>query len=450
MKILLTLLFLAGLGAGGFYFWREQQAKPAAEGSAVPTAKVERGQIKLSVAATGRVVATLDVDIKCKASGTITKLPFDVSDSVKQGQLLVELDPVDEKRGVDLATVALNSSTARLAVAKQNLTIAEQKLVTDRMRIEAGLKSAIARAERAQIKASRLKGALASNAATQEEADTAATEAVQAAAEVDIMKAQVEELKTEEAGLEIHRQNVVLAEAEVKSDQITLANSNQRLTDTKVMAPMDGVVAARTVQIGQIISSAISNVGGGTTVLTLSDLSHIYALASVDESDIGKVKVDQPVVVTADAYPGRTFTGKVVRIATRGTNVSNVVTFEVKIEILDDKKALLKPEMTTNIEVVAAKKDDVLMVPADAVSRKKGKRYVTIQKPQTDPLQPAPTEEREVEAGINDGTNIEIISGLSEGDVVQVKKAADKGRGQGGQRQPPGGLGGGMFRPGGR
>src|SRR5207253_380082 len=106
------------------------------------------------------------VDIKCKASGQITKLPFDISDSVKKGQLLVELDPVDEQRGVDLAQVALASSTARLAVAKQNLKIAEQKLITNKMRADAGVKSAMAKAERARTRAARLKVALASSAAT--------------------------------------------------------------------------------------------------------------------------------------------------------------------------------------------------------------------------------------------------------------------------------------------
>ena len=448
MKTILILLVLAGLGTGGFFFWREMQPKAAAETNLTPTAKVERGQIKLSVAATGRVVSTLDVDIKCKASGIISKLPFDVSDKVKLNELLVELDPVDENRNVSLAQVALDSSSARLAVAKQNLKIAQLKLVTDGLKANANVLSSQAKAERTKVKASRLKAALASSAATQEDYDNSEMDATAAAADLQVSKAQVEDLKTEEAGLDIMRQNVVLAEAEVKSDSITLDIAKQRLTDTKVVSPMDGVVVARTVQTGQIISSAISNVGGGTTVLTISDLSHIYALASVDESDIGKVKDDQPVVVTADAFPGRQFKGKVVRIATRGTNVSNVVTFEVKIEILDDKKALLKPEMTTNIEIIAAEKDDVLMVPVDAVTRKKGKRYAVIQKAVTDTKLPPETEEREVEVGINDGTNVEITSGLKEGDVVQVKKNADKK----GQRpgQGPQGLGGGMFRPGGR
>jgi HlyD family secretion protein len=443
-KIIVTLLILAAAGGGGYYYWEKKQAQAKADAPKAATAEVKRGSVKSSVSATGRVVANLDVDIKCKASGQVTKLPFDVSDPVSKGALILELDPIDEQRGVDQAKVALSSSTAKYVSAKQNLLVAEQKLSTDKMRAEAAMISVQARAERARIKSDRLKKALASSATTREEADTAETEAVQAAADVEIVRAQISELKQEELMLEVKRQDVNLADAQVKSDQIDLANAQQRLADTKVVAPIDGVVATRPVQIGQIISSGISNVGGGTTVLTISDLSHLYTVASVDESDIGKVQVGQDVEITADAYPGRRFKGKVVRIATRGANVSNVVTFEVKIEILDEKRKLLKPEMTTNNEIIAAKKDDVLLVPADAVSRKQGKRYVLIPKSEGAP------EEREVEVGINDGTNIEITSGLKEADVVQLQKsdAESKWRG-GGERRQGGGMPPGMFPIGG-
>ena len=92
-------------------------------------------------------------------------------------------------------------------------------------------------------------------------------------------------------------------------------------------------------------------------------MSHIFVLASVDESDIGGVKVGQKVNITADAFPGKTFTGSVVRIATQGVNVSNVVTFEVKIEVISADKNLLKPQMTANVQVIEASKSNVVMIP---------------------------------------------------------------------------------------
>jgi multidrug efflux pump subunit AcrA (membrane-fusion protein) len=173
-------------------------------------------------------------------------------------------------------------------------------------------------------------------------------------------------------------------------------------------------------------------VGGGTTVLTLSDLSHIFVVAAVDESDIGKVREGQTVTVTADAYPGKTFQGQVVRIATRGVNLSNVVTFEVKIEVLGDEKALLKPEMTANVEILTAAKDDAVLVPAEAVVRKgRGKQVVTVIG------EGGSKEEVAVTPGLSDGTRTEIASGLTEGQTVLVHKGGAEGKWAAGQA--PGG-----------
>jgi HlyD family secretion protein len=118
-----------------------------------------------------------------------------------------------------------------------------------------------------------------------------------------------------------------------------------------------------------------------------------------------------------------------------------VVTFEVKIEVLDQKKSLLKPEMTTNLAIIAARKDDALMVPVEAVIRKQGKRVATVQKSD------GTTEERPVETGINDGTKIEIVSGLSEGEKVILQKTQSDSRWRGGEGGKQGGKQGG-FNPG--
>jgi HlyD family secretion protein len=194
---------------------------------------------------------------------------------------------------------------------------------------------------------------------------------------------------------------------------------------------MDGTITASSVQIGQIISSGISNVGGGTTALIVSDLSRIFALAAVDESDIGQVLVGQSVKVTVDAYPGKRFDGSVVRISPRGVNVSNVVTFEVKVEVTASEKGLLRPEMTANVEVLVAEKPDALLAPADAIVRKGGKATVSVKKAD------GATESREVRTGISDGRRTEILSGLSAGETVVVTNGGDsKWQGQNQQQRP--------------
>jgi HlyD family secretion protein len=177
---------------------------------------------------------------------------------------------------------------------------------------------------------------------------------------------------------------------------------------------MDGVVSTLNIQNGTIISSAITNTGGGTTVMTLSDLSHIFVLASVDESDIGRVALDQPVRITVDSYPDREFPGKVVRIATKGVNVSNVVTFEVKIEVLGPDKKLLKPEMTANVHIVTAEHKDILIVPVTGVRRDNGKLVANVIGPNN-----ARTTEA-VTLGLSDGDNSEVLSGLTQGQTIEV------------------------------
>jgi HlyD family secretion protein len=434
MKKFIISVILAAMagGAAYYFFWMRKSAgsQPQTEESA--KSKVERGAIKLTVSSTGRVVSNLDVDIKCKASGEVVKLPFDISNSVKKGDLLVELDPVDEQRNVRLAEVALEVSKAKLEQAKLNLVVLEKTLATDTQRAEAALKNAAAHRDDARSKADRFKALLEKKLSSQEEYESANTTAIQAETDLENAHVKMDELKVQEIALGAKRQDVVQAQAAVESDNIALSNAKQRLEDTKVMSPMDGVVAARNVQIGQIISSAISNVGGGTTVLTLSDLSRIFAVASVDESDIGKVTVGQTSVVTADAYPNKRFRGEVTRIATRGVNLSNVVTFEVQIEVTSDNKSLLKPEMTTNVAIIVAEKENVLLAPSDAVLFKGGKRTATVVK--ADGTQ----EGRSVEAGINDGTKVEIVSGLAEGDIVLEHKNEAESRWRAAQKGPSG------------
>ncbi len=433
MSKVVGIILVIAVGLGGIYYWRNSHVQAAAEaGQEQATATVTRGTLVQSVASTGRVVSNLDVEIKCKASGRVEKLPFDVSDTVSQGDLLVELDPVDEERAVKLAEVALASSKARLDQARQNLAVAEHNLTTATTRAQATLQSAQARARELRTKADRRRDLLQQNLGSVEDYDTAESAAIVAQADVLTAQAAIEELEAQRLTLETRRQDITLAEAQVESDEIALANTRQRLADTKVFAPIDGVVSERNVQIGTIISSGITNVGGGTTVLLLSDLSRIFVLASVDESDIGRVQLDQDVQITVDAFPGVPFGGKVVRIATKGVNVSNVVTFEVKIEVTSENKSLLKPEMTANVQIVSDAREDVLLVPVKAISRRDHRSIAMVRRGGV-------TVEQEVQLGTTDGMQVEVVSGLAEGDVLVLQSSEPASRWRGGPMGPGGG-----------
>lgn len=429
-------------GGGGAYYWKTRSAAANGTGEEIKSAAVMRGPLRQTVQCTGRVVSNLDVEIKCKASGLVVKLPYDVSDPVKQGDLLLEIDPVDQLRAVQQCEAALAASQARLSQSKANLAVAEQNLVVEKQRAAASVTSAQARVKDANAKAKREQDLLARKQSTVEQAETADTTAIEAKQNLHTAEAQMESIKALELQLEVRRQDIALAQADVDTDTIALSLANQRLSETKVMAPIDGVVSARNVQTGQIIASGINNVGGGTTVLTVSDLSRIFVLASVDESDIGNVTLDQRVNITADAYRSRNFTGKVVRIAAKGVNVSNVVTFEVRIEVLSDNKALLKPEMTANIEIVVAENEYALIVPLRAVYRKdRGKTFVKVRKPDRSIQEDVP-----VETGINSGSDIEIKTGLQENETVLFQNTEEESQWRNSSTSPR--VRGGLLMPG--
>ena len=160
---------------------------------------------------------------------------------------------------------------------------------------------------------------------------------------------------------------------------------------------------------------------GGTVLMEISDLSRIFVTASVDESDVGQVLPGQTATISVDAFPDDRFHGKVVRLATRGENVSNVVTFDVKIEILDEAKNKLRPEMTADVEILVAEKVDALLVPAEAV-RGHGPQK-TVLTPATAPgVEPVPVV---VTTGLSDDTNIEIVSGLEAGADIVIDSDAN-------------------------
>ena len=420
-KFFIFLILVAVIITGG-YLWATRDMNAKTETPQWSTVKVEKGSIRTAVSCTGEVVSNLDVEIKCKASGKVIRLPFDISDRVKKGDLIVEIDPVDEQRKVNQAKVTLKSSQARLIQTKVTLQIAQRNLAIERKSAEASLKSALAAAKDARAKADRVKKLFKRKIATQESTETAETIAIRAEVDLENARIRIEKLEITANELELKRQDIRLAKAQIETNKIDLSLADQRLKDTKVFSPIDGVVSERNVQSGQIISSGISNVGGGTLVMVLSDLTRLFILASVDESDIGKVNLGQKVILTADAFPGKRFFGKIERIATRGVNISNVVTFEVKIEVQGRDKQLLKPEMTANVDIIVADKAEVLIVPSEAVLRKKGDYIVRVK------MDDGRLEERRVKVGISDGVVTEITEGLNQGDTVTFRRGEARSR----------------------
>jgi HlyD family secretion protein len=406
----IAVLVIAAVG------WWQYRKRAAAALAAQPTGRVVEvalSDVQQSVESSGKVEANLEVDIKCRASGEIIKLPFDVSETVKKGDLLCQLDPTDEELAVRSAEAALSQAKARLAQAQSNLRKSELALATTRMRNEAALASAKVRAANAKAKADRQAQLVTAELGSQQDLETAQTDAAAALAEQRAAEVAIEELKQQEIDLEYQRQAVAMAEAELLTSQIALDTQKQQLAYTTVYSPMDGTVSDLQVQLGTIVASGTNAVNGGTTILTLADLSRVFVMATVDESDIGGVRVDQPARITVDSFPGRVFEGKVVRVAVKGVNESNVVTFEAKVEVLDAAKDLLKPAMTGNVTIIQKDRNDVVAVPTNAVALRGGKAYVTMED----------GSEREVVVGVEGIDTYEITSGLAAGEKIRVSES---------------------------
>lgn len=376
------VIVVVAAGGGVAYWYTRESSATASSASALQTEKVTRRTIEKLITANGKVASNRDVEIKCQASGKVIKLNYDISDRVKAGDLLLELDPVDQQRSLDQAEAQVKVSTARVETARVNLQVAELNLKSSEQRIVAELASAKARAADARAKAQRTEELFKSELASREELETAQTSATQAETAVTSAEVAFSELQQQKMQLETRRQDIKTAEATKSQDEAKLALSQRQLEYTKVYVPDDEAgkaadyrVAALTVQLGTIVQSGSSGFSGGTTVMTLSDVSHMYVLASVDESDIGQVSdparggEKQRARVTVDAYPGVEFEGEVVRVATKGVNATNVVTFEVKIEVTSPNKALLRPEMTATARIIGASRPDVLSIPMGAFTR---------------------------------------------------------------------------------
>ena len=372
-RFFLIICPLIAIGAAIAYFYKGNRNEEAPNESNIELVLAERGDLDLQVECTGRVEANREVEIKSKASGEVVELPFDISDFVFQEDLLVKLDPVDEERRVKQRRVSLASSRASLL-------------------------SAEAQTRENRAKFERVKKLFEKELASAEDLEIAETNYIRADAARE------------------------MAASQVAGDELNLADAEQRLIETEIYSPIDGTITGRFVQTGQIVSSGISNIGGGTTLLQVGDLSSIFIRASVAESDIGRVELGQQAMITADAYPDERFFGEVVRIAAKGEEVSDVVVFDVLIEALGDSRDSLKPGMTANVFILAARREDIVLAPLEAVMRGREGQVLTIREPDGTDV------ERPIVTGINNGYLVEIAQGVEAGETIVLDREKAQSR----------------------
>jgi len=349
------------------------------------TAAVQRGNLIIAINSTGIIEPIQTIELKSKASGEIIEFPFEEGDQITKGSRIVRLDPITAKNEFDQAQADLEVATVALSQAEKQTN--RQKQMYDQ-----GL---------------------------------------------------ISELDYENALLTKEQANSNLIKAKTALD-----DSKERLSDTVIESPINGIILIKYVEEGQIIASGISAVSGGTAIAAVADMSKVSVRTSVDEVDIGQIQVGQKATVIAESYPDREFRGEVIRIHPQAKVEQNVTTFDVTIEV-DNSDGLLMAGMNASVEIVAGYKENILLAPREALtdartiarmiganpngnnSPNQGNRGPGQQSPNPgdNRKKSNPTkmviaivngqqEPRQVEIGLSNFEQAEIISGLAEGDTV--------------------------------
>lgn len=278
------------------------------------TKKLEKGDITEKITATGTINPISTVNIGTQVSGTISEILVDYNTKVTKGQLLAQIDPALFEATVAQKKAALDIAKAQVNVVKNDI-VYYQKHLTRIKKLNRSKYSADSELESAQ-----------------RDYDNAV-----------VQKA--------------------LREAEVQQAQAALDQAEIDLKYTKIVSPVDGIVVSKEVEVGQTVAASFQT---PTLFNVAEDLTKMQIETSVVEADISKVKEGQMVEFSVDSYPDETFYGVVTQVRNEAITTSNVVTYEVIIEI-DNKDLKLKPGMTANVEIITAEKQGVFLVPNKAL-----------------------------------------------------------------------------------
>ena len=436
---LIAVLVLGGLLTGGYFLFFGKQPPPK-----WVTQTVARGNIQQVVSATGTLQPLVTSPVGSQVSGIVWKLHADYNSQVKKGQVLLELDPA-------LFQVAVKREEANMASAQAQVLRAR------------------ADAHNAALIASRARSLAEKNYISMSERDTAVAQELSSKASLSA------------------------AEAGIKLAQAALDKVHLDLKNSVILSPVDGVVIARNVELGQAVVASFQ----APNLFTIAeDLRKMQVLANVDEADIGYMQVGTTAQFTVDAFRGKKFAAKVSQVRNAAQTVQNVVTYVVVLEV-DNTELLLKPGMTANVRLEIARRDSALLIPNAALrfkprldrapttaaadpaaggesrrpgGRKRpdgsGKGGEAAQKTDTLGTNGMPRElparvfvpdgesvkMQPIMIGISDGQFTEVVSGLEENQVVVTdspKAAGGSSAAAGGPRPAAGAAGGGGMRRGG-
>jgi HlyD family secretion protein len=357
--LVLVLSVLVALTAGVTAYYR---SAASSDSPRLTTASVSRGDVVETVAATGALQAVTTVQVGTQVSGTIKALYADYNSTVKKGQVIAQLEPSLFQTQVEQARATMLRLQAEVDGARVQVADADVKL-----------RRALQLASAQLIAATDLEAAEAT--------------ARQAAASLKAAEAQV-----------------VQARASLNQNQVNLGHAT-------IVAPIDGVVISRSVDVGQTVAASMQ---APTLFVLAKDLTHMQVNASVDEADIGRIRQGQTVEFRVDAYPNDTFSGVVRQVRLEPVVEQNVVSYVTVIDV-SNPELKLKPGMTATVTIEVGRVEDALRVPAAALRfRPSGEPRVSV----------GP---RQSQVWVVEGTGLKPVTvntGISDGAVVAVTGAA--------------------------
>ena len=305
---------MIALGIVALYALR---ARDSGDTSSWRTAKVERGDIRVAISATGTLAAISTVDVGSQISGQVTDVLVDYNDRVREGQVIARIDPSTYEAQIAQGDAAANSARAGLATAQAALRNAE---LDYQRKASLGRQQLVARGD------------------------------------VDLARATLDQARAQ----------VAQAQAQIRQQVASTQTARLNVQRSVIRSPVDGVVLTRSIEPGQTVAASLQ---APVLFQIAEDLSKMEIVLAIDEADIGQVKPGLDVGFTVDAFPDRQFRGKVQQVRLSATNTSNVISYPVVVAVDNADQALL-PGMTANAEIEVSRRDDVLRV-ANAALRYK-------------------------------------------------------------------------------
>jgi len=409
----------------------------------VQTGRVVRQDLTSVVTASGEIKPRKYINIGANASGELTEIPVKEGDRVRKGQLLAKIENTQPEADVSAQRASLSSAEADAAASEAGVKAADDNLVT----MQAGVDRTKSDVEKAMLDFKRGQELYAGKLIPKQDFDQrkAAYDSSQASlreAEARLVQARAQREQT--------RSQLNSTQRRVTQVHAMVTRADDVLKKYNAYAPLDGVVTNLPVRVGETVIPGLPNLPG-TIIMTIADMSIITAEVKVDETDIVSVKMNQVADVTIDAIPNKTFKGHVIEIGNtaivRSTGIaasqSTTSSQEAKdfkvVVALDNPPDEIRPGLSCTAKVTTATRQRALSIPIQALTiRQKGDLEVQPKKPVVQAVRLDPAAEkarkeeiqgvfvisggkavfRKVETGITGSTDIEVLSGLKEGDEI--------------------------------